>query len=112
MGRIGQYGREYAPETLIDEPYCPFKADVWYLGRMLNFDMDINIKGFVEKHLKAIREDFSFDEVFGKYFARDTIQTEEIMQVFDEYMGKFNEVEGPFPKEILKLALLLLVMIA
>ncbi|KAK0442410.1 hypothetical protein EV421DRAFT_1710862 [Armillaria borealis] len=49
VGRIGQYGREYAPEMFIDEPYCPFKADVWYLGRMLNFCMDINVKGFVEK---------------------------------------------------------------
>ncbi|PBK60629.1 hypothetical protein ARMSODRAFT_1026368 [Armillaria solidipes] len=26
VGRIGQYGREYAPEMLINEPYCPFKA--------------------------------------------------------------------------------------
>ncbi len=49
VGRIGQYGREYAPEMLVDEPYCPFKADVWYLGWMLNFDMDTNVKGFVEK---------------------------------------------------------------
>ncbi len=49
VGRIGQYDREYAPEMLVDEPYCPFKADVWYLGRMLNIDMVTNIKGLVEK---------------------------------------------------------------
>ncbi|KAK0215271.1 hypothetical protein EDD85DRAFT_962810 [Armillaria nabsnona] len=56
---------------LVDKPYCPFKADMWYLGWMLNFDMDTNVKGFVEK---------------------DTIQTKEIVQEFDEDMGKFNEV--------------------
>ncbi|PBK60620.1 hypothetical protein ARMSODRAFT_897708, partial [Armillaria solidipes] len=49
VGRIGQYGREYAPEMLAGDAYCPFKADVWYLGRMLHRDMDEAVKGFVEK---------------------------------------------------------------
>ncbi|PBL00040.1 hypothetical protein ARMGADRAFT_527950 [Armillaria gallica] len=70
VSRIGQYGREYTPEMLVDEPYCPFKADVWYLGRTLNIDMVTNIKGFVEKHLKAVCKDFSFDEVFGEHFSQ------------------------------------------
>ncbi len=33
----------------IHDPYCPFKADVWYLGQMLHLDMDTEVKGFVEK---------------------------------------------------------------
>ncbi|KAG7443937.1 uncharacterized protein BT62DRAFT_901657 [Guyanagaster necrorhizus] len=49
VGRIGEYAREYAPEMLVGDPYCPFKADVWYLGRMLNTDMDREVKGFLEK---------------------------------------------------------------
>ncbi len=49
VGRMGQYGREYAPEMLTGDPYCPFKADVWYLGRMLHRDMEEAVKGFVEK---------------------------------------------------------------
>ncbi|KAG7443949.1 uncharacterized protein BT62DRAFT_305933 [Guyanagaster necrorhizus] len=84
VGRAGEYDREYAPEMLLSEPYCPFKVDVWYLGRMLNIDMDTEVKGFIETHLKALHEDFSFDDVFGKYFAQDIIQSEQIMQAFDE----------------------------
>ncbi len=35
VGRTkGEYARKYAPEMLTGEPYCPFKADVWYLSRM------------------------------------------------------------------------------
>jgi len=30
----GEYGRPPAPEMLTGAPYCPFKADVWQLGRM------------------------------------------------------------------------------
>ncbi|KAK0224394.1 hypothetical protein EDD85DRAFT_941073 [Armillaria nabsnona] len=110
-GRMGQYGREYAPEMLTGDPYCPFKADVWYLGRMLHRDMEEAVKGFVEKHLKSLRDDFSFEDVFGKSFTQDTIQSEDIIHVFDEYTGKIN-VEESFPKETLKMALSLLTMIA
>ncbi len=40
------------PEMAVDDPYCPFKADVWYLGRMLS---DTQSNGFVEnvKHHNA-----------------------------------------------------------
>ncbi len=48
-GRSGEYAREYAPEMIVCDPYCPFKADVWYLGQMLHLDMDTEVKGFVEK---------------------------------------------------------------
>ena len=32
--RPGQYGRDVAPEMLLDSPYCPFRADVWRLGKL------------------------------------------------------------------------------
>ncbi|THH18821.1 hypothetical protein EW146_g2244 [Bondarzewia mesenterica] len=32
--RIGEYGRETAPEMLSGAPYFPFRADVWQLGTM------------------------------------------------------------------------------
>ncbi|KAK0224395.1 hypothetical protein EDD85DRAFT_1027886 [Armillaria nabsnona] len=59
-------------------------ADVWYLGRMLNSDMDTEVRGFIEKQLKATREDASFDDVFGKYFAQDVLETEYMMKVFED----------------------------
>ncbi|KAG7443959.1 uncharacterized protein BT62DRAFT_921595 [Guyanagaster necrorhizus] len=98
VGRAGEYAREYALEMLVNEPYCPFKADMWYLGQMLNADMDREVKGFIEKHLKALHEDFLFDDMFRKYFAQNTIQSEQIMQAFDEYIDKVNEIipEGNF----------------
>jgi hypothetical protein len=34
MGDPSKYGREKAPEMLSDNPYCPFRTDVWQLGRM------------------------------------------------------------------------------
>ncbi|KAK0452740.1 uncharacterized protein EV420DRAFT_1645590 [Desarmillaria tabescens] len=49
VGRMGEYAREYAPEMLVGDPYCPFKVDVWYLGRMLNADMYTEVKGFIKK---------------------------------------------------------------
>ncbi|KAF8523030.1 kinase-like domain-containing protein [Gautieria morchelliformis] len=30
----GKYGRAVVPEMLSELPYCPFRADVWQLGRM------------------------------------------------------------------------------
>ncbi|KZT41919.1 hypothetical protein SISSUDRAFT_1059029 [Sistotremastrum suecicum HHB10207 ss-3] len=39
LTRIGvdpaKYGRELVPEMSGDEPYCPFKADMWQFGNML-----------------------------------------------------------------------------
>ncbi|KZT41915.1 hypothetical protein SISSUDRAFT_1042148 [Sistotremastrum suecicum HHB10207 ss-3] len=39
LKRIGvdpsKYGRELVPEMSSDEPYCPFKADMWQFGNML-----------------------------------------------------------------------------
>jgi hypothetical protein len=32
--RPGQYGRDVAPEMLSESPYCPFRADIWQLGKM------------------------------------------------------------------------------
>jgi serine/threonine protein kinase len=32
--RPGQYGRDVAPEMLLTSPYCPFRADIWQLGKM------------------------------------------------------------------------------
>lgn len=32
--RPGQYGRDPAPEMLLEIPYCPFCADIWQLGAM------------------------------------------------------------------------------
>ncbi|KAK0442399.1 hypothetical protein EV421DRAFT_2035874 [Armillaria borealis] len=98
VGRTeGEYARECAPEMLTGEPYCPFKADVWYLGRMLHIHMDTEVKGFVEKYLKVFHEDFSFDDVFSKFFAQDAIQNESIMQVFEEHLGTINEANVVFP---------------
>ncbi|KAK0442409.1 hypothetical protein EV421DRAFT_1950605 [Armillaria borealis] len=128
VGRIGQYAREYAPEMLTNEPYCPFKADVWYLGRMLNSDMDTEVRGFIEKQLKATREDASFDDVFGKYFAQDVLDAEYMasthlllyftadkcesqMKVFEEYMGTATE-KDPVLAQTTRIAYSLLVMIA
>lgn len=31
-----EYSRDAAPEMLLDAPYCPFRADVWQLGKMFN----------------------------------------------------------------------------
>ena len=28
------YGRELSPEMLLDKPHCPFKSDVYQLGKM------------------------------------------------------------------------------
>jgi hypothetical protein len=33
-GLHGKYGRAVVPEMLSEEPYCPFRADVWQLGKM------------------------------------------------------------------------------
>lgn len=33
-GLRGKYGRDVVPEMLSEQPYCPFRADVWQLGRM------------------------------------------------------------------------------
>ena len=33
--RPGEYGRDVAPEMLLESPYCPFRADIWQLGTML-----------------------------------------------------------------------------
>lgn len=30
--RSGEYGRDIAPELETDEPYCPFKLDMWQIG--------------------------------------------------------------------------------
>lgn len=30
----GNYTREMAPEMNLSKPYCPFKTDIWQLGRM------------------------------------------------------------------------------
>jgi hypothetical protein len=32
--RPGQYGRDVAPEMLLESPYGPFHADIWQLGIM------------------------------------------------------------------------------
>jgi len=32
--RPGEYGRDIAPEMLLENPYCPFRADIWQLGKM------------------------------------------------------------------------------
>ncbi|KAK0224381.1 hypothetical protein EDD85DRAFT_981848 [Armillaria nabsnona] len=56
------------------------------VGRHVVFEnnhMDVKVTGFVEKHLKVFHEDFSFDDVFGKFFAQDTIQNGQMMQVFE-----------------------------
>ena len=29
------YGRDIAPEMLLDAPYCPFKSDIFQLGKVL-----------------------------------------------------------------------------
>jgi hypothetical protein len=34
MFEASKYGRIKAPEMLFDKPYCPFKTDVWQVGRM------------------------------------------------------------------------------
>ncbi|KAK0452721.1 uncharacterized protein EV420DRAFT_1558159 [Desarmillaria tabescens] len=77
-GRMGEYAQEYALEMLVGDPYCPFKVDVWYLGQMLNNDMNTEVKGFIEKELKATREDASFDDVFGTYFAEDVLDMDKM----------------------------------
>lgn len=33
-GKLSNYGRHAAPEMLEDEPYCPFRADIWQLGTL------------------------------------------------------------------------------
>jgi len=33
-GKLSNYGRHAAPEMLLDEPYCPFRADIWQLGTL------------------------------------------------------------------------------
>ncbi|PBL00033.1 hypothetical protein ARMGADRAFT_1074851 [Armillaria gallica] len=48
--------------------------------------MDTEVEGYVEKHFKTLRDDFSLDDVFGKYFTQDTIQRE-IIQSFEEMRG-------------------------
>ncbi|KAG7443961.1 uncharacterized protein BT62DRAFT_921597 [Guyanagaster necrorhizus] len=75
-GKLPAYptSKQYVPEMLVGDPYCPFKADVWYLDQMLNADMDTEVKGFVEK-IKSVSWTNS-------------------MQVFDEYMNKSTEVMG------------------
>lgn len=100
VGRVGEYGREYAPEMLVGDPYCPFKADVWYLGRMLDNDLGAEVKGFVEKHIKIFQEDFTFDNVFGKYFSQESTQNNQTMQSFEEYIDKINEVTVQIPTEL------------
>jgi hypothetical protein len=36
--RPGQYGRDIALEMLSESPYCPFRADIWQLGKVqVNF---------------------------------------------------------------------------
>jgi hypothetical protein len=32
--RPGQYGRDIAPEMQLESPYCPFRADIWQLGKL------------------------------------------------------------------------------
>jgi hypothetical protein len=29
------YGRDIAPEMLLDQPHCPFKSDIFQLGKVL-----------------------------------------------------------------------------
>ena len=47
-GLLGKYGREIAPEMLLVKPYCPFRTDVWQLGRMFLrcFEVSVNILSF------------------------------------------------------------------
>ncbi|SJL07145.1 uncharacterized protein ARMOST_10488 [Armillaria ostoyae] len=85
---------------LVGDPYCPFKADVWYLGRMLDNDLGAEVKGFVEKHIKIFQEDFTFDNVFGKYFSQESTQNNQTMQSFEEYIDKINEVTVQIPTEL------------
>jgi hypothetical protein len=33
-GRVGEYGRDVAPQFRKDEPYCPFRTDIWQLGNL------------------------------------------------------------------------------
>ena len=33
-GRAGEYNRDIAPEVNLPEPYCPFRCDVWQLGKV------------------------------------------------------------------------------
>ncbi|KAG7443960.1 uncharacterized protein BT62DRAFT_921596 [Guyanagaster necrorhizus] len=80
-------------------------------SQMLNADIDREVKGFLEKHLKALHEDFLFDDVFGKYFAQEGIQSEQIMQAFNE-VHSTTTVNGSFLKATLQMAMLLLMMIA
>ena len=44
-GLLGKYGRDVAPEMLSEEPYCPFRTDVWQLGRMFlrSFQVSLNL---------------------------------------------------------------------
>ncbi|PBL00039.1 hypothetical protein ARMGADRAFT_1026123 [Armillaria gallica] len=52
------------------------------------------------QQLKATREDASFEDVFGKYFAQDVLETEHIMKVFEEYMGAATEDSVFAPRQI------------
>ncbi|KZS87782.1 hypothetical protein SISNIDRAFT_419173, partial [Sistotremastrum niveocremeum HHB9708] len=45
LTRIGvdpaKYGRELVPEMSNDEPYCPFRADMWQFGNMLGHMFEV-----------------------------------------------------------------------
>lgn len=45
-GRRGSYGRPQAPEMGRQNiPYCPFRLDVWQVGRMMKEDCQFEVCG-------------------------------------------------------------------
>ena len=38
----GQYGRDIAPEILSESPYCPFRVDIWQLGKMFKSNFGVS----------------------------------------------------------------------
>jgi hypothetical protein len=47
----GKYGRDAAPEFLTDEPYCPFRADVWQLGNLFGRCFGVSRSSLVCKEI-------------------------------------------------------------
>ena len=45
--RTGKYGRKPAPEMLSENPYCPFRADIWQLGTMFKMLFGVCVLGLV-----------------------------------------------------------------
>jgi hypothetical protein len=45
------YGRDIAPEMLLDTPHCPFKSDVFQLGKVFLFHFHVRLPSILSPRL-------------------------------------------------------------